>query len=351
MLMFIGAPYLGDLSDKLGRKKVLMMSLAGTAAGFAFSAIGIGYQSLSLLILGRLVAGFSAGSQPIAQAVIADISEKHDKVLNMSLIIFANCLGFIIGPIVGGYFADPDIVGWFSYSTPFYAAGILALLNAGLLMITLRESYQPKTDVHPSLMRGLAVFISAFTNTKIRLHSLILFLLQLSWSIFFLYSPIYLVKLFDYDNLNIAHYMSYMGLVLALALTAGIRLLMKLFSLENTVVFVLTLMGVALLFIPFTHGYNFWWLSIPIAIGASIGYSVMITLCSNRVSSDEQGWVMGVTSSVAAAAFGLGSMLSGTLGWVSNIFAFEVAAVLSLTSATLLFWSTHLKKELEISHL
>lgn len=344
-LMFIGAPFLGDLSDKMGRKKVLMLSLAGTGIGFAVSALGIGYKSIALLIVGRLTAGFFAGSQPIAQAVIADISDKKDKLLNMSLIIFANCLGFVFGPIVGGYFADPDIVPWFSYSTPFYIAGILALINASLLLVTLRESYQPKINVQLNILRGLTVFVSAFTNTKIRRHSLVLFLLELAWTLFFLYIPVYLVHLYDYDNLNIAHYMSYMGIMFALSLSVGIRIFMRFFALETMVIFSLILMSIALVLIQHTQGYGIWWLSIPVIIGGSIGYSVMITICSNLVSANEQGWVMGVTSSIVAAAFGCGALLAGTLGSLHVYLPFWVASGLGLLSAGLLKRIGHVAPE------
>lgn len=339
-LMFIGAPYLGDLSDRLGRKKVLMLALAGTAVGFIISALGIDTKSLSLLIIGRLIAGFFSGSQPIAQAVIADISSDNDKVLFMSLIIVANCIGFIIGPIVGGYFADPDIVSWFSYSTPFYLAGLFALINSSLLLITLRETYQPKPDVQLNLTKGLVVFAEAFTSKRVRVFALILFLVELAWSIFFLYIPIYLVEHFKYDNLNIAHYMSAMGIVFAFALTAIIRVLHRFLNLENMVISVVTMMAIAVFLIPQTTGYNIWWMSFPIAIGTGIGYSVLITICSNQVTKDEQGWVMGLTSSVVAAAFGIGSMLAGTLGTFGKYFPFYVAGMLSLLSVALLIWKT-----------
>lgn len=336
LLMFIGAPFLGDLSDRIGRKKVLMLSLVGTFIGFIISGIGIELKLFNLLIAGRLIAGFFAGSQPIAQAVIADISGEDNKVLFMSLIIVANCIGFIVGPIVGGYFADPHLVSWFTYATPFYVAGISALLNSALLLFTLDETYKPQPDTPLNLLKGLLVFASAFTHKTIRGYSAVLFLHQLAWSIFFLYVPIYLVEYFQYDNLNLAHYMSFMGLAFVFGLTLLIRLLNAILKLDQIVVLVVTLMGIFASLVIYMDGYAFWFSSIPVALGDGIGYSVLITLCSNKVSKDQQGWVMGVTSSVVAAAFGIGSLLAGTLGSFGKFVPFYVTSVLAFASVALL---------------
>jgi DHA1 family tetracycline resistance protein-like MFS transporter len=337
ILMFIGAPFLGDLSDRLGRKKVLLLALAGTAVGFTISAYGIDAKNIWILMAGRVIAGFFAGSQPIAQAVIADVSSAQDKVINMSMIIVANCLGFIIGPIVGGYFADPELVSWFTFSTPFYAAGGLAVINAALLLYTLHETHQPKKNVKLSLARGLIVFSEAFTNKKIRVLALILLLTEIAWSVYFLYIPIYLVETYHYNNINIAHYMSYMGLVFAFALTVMIRLLVKFMRLETLVAAMMVMMGIALPLLIFCNELGLWLMTIFITLPSALGYSIMITICSNAVSHEEQGWVMGITSSVVAAGFGLGSAAAGTLGVFGPALPFGTAALAALLSAALLF--------------
>ena len=95
--MFVGAPILGDLSDQLGRKKVLLICLLGTSAAFAVSALGISLHNVWILMAGRLFGGLMAGSMPIAQAAIIDISSNEDKIKNISLITFALCFGFALG--------------------------------------------------------------------------------------------------------------------------------------------------------------------------------------------------------------------------------------------------------------
>lgn len=333
VLMFIGAPFLGDLSDRIGRKKVLVICLAGDALGFALSGIGIQIGSLLWVIIGRLVSGFFSGSQSIAQAVIADISSHQDKINNMSWIIFANCVGFVVGPIAGGYLADEKIISWFTYSTPFYVAGVLALLNALLLMITLVESYRPKIKAPINIIRGLMVFTDAFTNKKVRWHSVALFIVELTWTIFFVYVPVFVLQNYHYDNIEIAQYMSYMGALFAIALTVGIKICTRYLSYTMTVNLNMIAMGIGLLLIVTeTSAKEFWLYSIPVAVACSIAYSVLITMCSNRVSHDEQGWVMGVIGAVVAAAFSVGAIAASLLAAISIYMPFIFSGILCILS-------------------
>lgn len=331
VLMFIGAPFLGDLSDRIGRKKVLVICLVGDALGFVVSGFGIQFGSLSLVIIGRLISGFFSGSQSIAQAVIADISSHQDKIHNMSWIIFANCVGFVVGPIAGGYLADDDIISWFTYSTPFYVAGGLALLNAILLMMALVESYKPKITAPINIIRGLMVFTDAFTNKKVRWHSLALFIIEFTWTIFFVYVPVFVLQRYHYDNIEIAHFMSYMGILFALALTLGIKLCTRFLSYTKTVNINMIAMGLGLILLSTeSSSKDFWLYSIPVAVSCSIAYSVLITMCSNRVSHDEQGWVMGVIGAVVAAAFSVGAFAASLLAAVNVYMPFIFAGILSI---------------------
>ncbi len=337
VFMFIGAPFLGDLSDRLGRRKILLLALGGTALGFGISALGIDLKNVWILMLGRLLAGFFAGSQPIAQAVIADISSKEDKVLNMSIIIFANCIGFVVGPIIGGYFADNKLVSMFSYSTPFYVAGALALINAVVLLYTLSETHIPVKTVKLNLARGLLVFIEAISNKRIRVLSIVLLLTELAWAIFFLYMPIYLVEQYHYNNLNIAHYMSYLGLLFAFSLTVVIRIMVKFMRLETLVISMMIILGIGVAPLTLFDEKGIWLMTILITIPSGLAYSLMITICSNAVSPDEQGWIMGISSSMTAVGFAIGSAAAGSLGVFGSSVPFLSAALAAVLSSALLF--------------
>ena len=114
---FFGAAYLGDLSDAIGRRKALLICLVGAFIGYFLSAVGIVQSSIVLLMLGRVIAGCTAGSQPIAQAAIVDISSNEHKARNIGLILPSVSLGFVFGPIFGGVLSDTRV--WFSNAFVF----------------------------------------------------------------------------------------------------------------------------------------------------------------------------------------------------------------------------------------
>ena len=116
---FFGAAFLGDLSDQIGRKNALMICLLGACFGYLLSALAVVLNSYLLLLIGRIIAGFTAGSQSIAQAAIVDISLPEHKARNLGLILFFASLGFIVGPMIGGTLSTSSLVSWFNYAMPF----------------------------------------------------------------------------------------------------------------------------------------------------------------------------------------------------------------------------------------
>lgn len=128
---FFAAPVLGAMSDRHGRRLVLLLSLCGSAAGFAVFGIG---GSLWVLLLGRMIEGLSAGSISTLYACIADTHAPHERGPAFGLLGVAGGLGFMLGPVLGG------LLGQHSLSLPLYGAAVLALLNAALVWRWLPES-------------------------------------------------------------------------------------------------------------------------------------------------------------------------------------------------------------------
>lgn len=135
LVQFFMAPVLGRLSDRFGRRPVLIVSAIGTAAGFGIMGFG---QTLGMLFLGRIIDGISGGSIGTAQAYVADITKPAERSKAMGLIGAAFGLGFVFGPAIGGWTAAQ-----FGHSTPMFLAGALALANALLIMFLLPESLPP----------------------------------------------------------------------------------------------------------------------------------------------------------------------------------------------------------------
>lgn len=171
---FFGSAMLGDLSDTMGRKKSLMICLIGASFGYLISAIAIVFHSLIFLIVGRVIAGFTAGSQPVAQAVIVDFSTDDTRAKNIGYVLLAVSIGFVLGPVMGGILSDQHLVPWFNYATPLFFAGILSLINCFLLYFSFKETFIQSQKIKIRFHYALQIFKEAFESKRIRMLSLVL---------------------------------------------------------------------------------------------------------------------------------------------------------------------------------
>ncbi|MCL4506419.1 MAG: MFS transporter [Chloroflexi bacterium] len=141
-MQFLAAPALGKISDRIGRRPVLLISVFGSAMGYV--AFGIG-GALWVLFLSRIIDGITGGNLSTASAYIADVSTPQERAKNFGRIGMAFGLGFILGPALGG--ATSQI----SIDAPAYTAGILSLINVVLIYFLLPESLPPEKREHTPL--------------------------------------------------------------------------------------------------------------------------------------------------------------------------------------------------------
>ncbi len=134
-MQFFSAPVLGNLSDRFGRRPVLLLSLVAMGADYLLMGWA---PTVIWLFVGRIIAGVSAGTYGIANAFIADTFEPDDRAKNFALMGAAFGVGFIVGPVVGGF------LGEYGPRTPFYAAAVLAFVNVIYGFFVLPESLKPE---------------------------------------------------------------------------------------------------------------------------------------------------------------------------------------------------------------
>ncbi|MEH7382662.1 MFS transporter [Bacillus sp. JJ1533] len=140
LMQFLFAPMWGRISDRIGRKPVIMIGIFGLAVSFLLMALS---TELWMLFAARVIGGFlSAANMPTVMAYAADITSEEDRGKGMGVIGASIGLGFIFGPAIGGIFSKTDL------QMPFYIAGILSLITFFLVMVVLKESL-PKELRHP----------------------------------------------------------------------------------------------------------------------------------------------------------------------------------------------------------
>lgn len=338
---FLGSPIMGDLSDQLGRKKVLLLCLLSTAFGYFISTAGILLKSLTLLILGRAVCGLAAGSQPISQAAIIDVSTEENKTFNIGLITLAGSVGFIIGPIMGGYFSNILPSGSLSYSLPFVAAALLAIINMTSLQFSLQETYKPSHKRRLSITQSLMSFKTAIILKPLHVLSIVYVFIQLGWSIFFQYTALFLANSFHYTSDKIGLFMAYLGLIFVFSLSVLMRSLLTILSLYSLIVssLLMILFGLITTLI-FKNELALWLGVIPITIGNALGYAAITSVFSNRVDKDSQGMVMGLVGSLGSVSWVIGSLSMGILSPLGQSIPFIVIVIFETLGLILLYFDS-----------
>jgi len=325
--MFLGAPILGDLSDHLGRKKVLLICLYAECICMWLCAVALFLNSISFIIIFRLLTGLFAGSVGIAQAAVIDISPPHKKAINLSLISIALGVGFAVGPVAGSYFAVNSFFAKFGYSGPFIFAGTLAFLNGTLLLTTFNETTKALKAGKIVWYKGFVLFISGFSSRRLKNLAIALLFIQMAWVLYFQTTSLFMVEVHNYDISQLGYFISYISLVYSIVLIVVIRVLGKFFSIEKIFLYSSILLGCGLLIASFKAEFAAWLAVIPTAAGSGLAYLSVITLFSNSVNKKSQGWVMGIVGSVVAAAACFGSITAGIFVSISFYTTFIIGAI------------------------
>ena len=311
LMQLFFAPLLGRLSDKHGRRPILLISLLGTAAGFLILGFA---TTLWMLFLGRIIDGISGGNISTAQAYIADVTTEEDRAKGMGLIGAAFGLGFVFGPAIGG------VMSRWGIHVPFLFAGALAFCNAVLLYFTLPETVTPDhpARVSAAMGRGWHRVITALRNPRLGFVLTIYFLSIVAFSIMTASFSLFLMFRFGYDAFHNGWVFAFVGIISAGIQGALIGKLVKRFG-EPILVIAGTLMFSASLFAsPFigpTAGVMGGVLGILItgavsAVGNALNAPTLTSLASKSASASEQGTILGVTQSVASLARAVGPAIA-----------------------------------------
>jgi len=325
--MFIGAPILGDLSDHWGRKKVLLVCLYAECIGMLLCAVALSFSSILFIVLGRLFTGLFAGSIGIAQAAVIDISPPHKKAVNLSLISIALGVGFAVGPVAGSYFTVNSFFAKFGYSGPFIFAATLAFMNGTLLLTTFKETSIRFKAGKIVLIKGFLLFISGFTSRRLKNLAITLILTQMAWVLYFQTTSLHMVNVYGYNITQLGRFIAYIAAVYSIVLVLVIRILGRFFTIENIFLYSSVALSFGLLIASLNSELAAWIAVIPIAAGSGLTYLSVVTLFSNSVNKQSQGWVMGIVGSIVAAASCLGSIIAGLFTSISFSLTFIIGAL------------------------
>jgi MFS family permease len=336
---FLGVVYIAKLSDSIGRKNTMLICLAGALTGYVLTIISFYLNSLWLLILGRVVTGFTAGNQPVAQAAMIDASsDAAERDRNMGYLVTGVSVGLVCGPILGGVLADKSLLGRIaSFDMPFYGAAVLVALAIGMVMVFYTDI---RSERAPFRFRPAEILQTLWQVTK---HPVVLMIMpayacfMVANVTFYIFSDNYLTSAFGYGIIGSSVVMLVIGISIAYSSTFLVHPAQQRFGKQWIVGFSLAVMVVSaaayiaspwpvLCYVPvFVFYFCF-----------GVAYPTLLGIFSGSVSQAEQGWVMGVTTAVFTLAGGVMSLIGGGMMSIDIRLPFYVVILAALLGLALM---------------
>ncbi len=291
----IAAPTLGDLSDKYGRRPVLIFSLAGTVLSFVMLAMA---QSITMLFLARIVDGLSGGNISTARAYVADVTEPKDRARAYGLIGAAFGLGFIMGPALSGVLAR------YSYTAPVWAAAGITLVATLMAYFWLPETMHRASAGTGMPFRNLAEMMR---RPGLRRVLWIDFIYWFAFAIFQTTFALFVAGRFGFDVSQTGYFFAGFGILGAVVQGAAIRPIVQRLGDKPTFILGLACTAVGLVGATLARTVSLFTIAlVPLAFGIGFGHPTVSSLVSRAGRGDEQGRVQGAAGAMESLGRAMG---------------------------------------------
>lgn len=306
IMQFLFAPLMGILSDKFGRRPILLLALLGLGIDYIFHAFA---PSIGWLFVGRVLAGITGASITVATAYIADISTPEKKAQNFGMIGAAFGLGFIIGPVIGGVAAKVSL------QLPFLIAAGLTILNVIYGFFVLPESLAPEKRREIDFKRANPIgSLKLIRKYPIVAGLMVSFFLvymasqavQTTWTYFTMFK-------FEWDEAMVGYSLGVVGLIVAIVQGGLVKYAVKLWGEKKTIYigYIFWIVGL-ILFASATQGWMLFAFLLPYCLGG-IASPTLQGIVSNQVADNEQGELQGAMTALISLSSIIGPLVMTNL--------------------------------------
>lgn len=321
LMQFFSTPILGQLSDRFGRKRVLSLSIAGTALGYIAFAIGIITKNIPLLFASRAFDGITGGNISVARAVVADVTAPENRTKNFGLMGAVFGMGFVFGPYIGARLAVPNVSffglfntpSWFSSATPFWFTAILSLINMVLVLWLLPETHKHiNAKLKMAWGKSLDNIKKAALAPGLRVIFASEFLFWGGFTFFTTFFAVLLIQKLGFKTANVGDFFAYIGVCIAISQAVVTPIVAK--YLKNHQVLRFSLLGLsgALLLQLWPQNTTQLLLVAPlIALFHGLTMANVQSLISLSAGPEIQGEILGIDSSVQALAQAIPALIAG----------------------------------------
>jgi DHA1 family tetracycline resistance protein-like MFS transporter len=291
----IASPALGDLSDRYGRRPVLIFSLVGTVVSLVMMAMA---QSLAMLFVARIVDGLSGGNISTARAYVADVTEPKDRARAYGIIGAAFGLGFILGPAMGG------LLSRISYTAPIWAAAAITLVAAVMAWVWLPETVRTATAGSGMPFRNLG---SMLQRPGLRRVLVMDFFYWFSFAIFQTTFALFTAGRFGFDAPQTGYLFAGFGVLGVIVQGVFIRPIVHRLGDRTTFMAGLAFTALGLVSATLAHSVPLFVLAlVPLALGIGFGHPTISSMVSRAGRADEQGRVQGAAGAMESLGRALG---------------------------------------------
>ena len=347
-MQLIFAPFWGRLSDHIGRRPILLFSLAASTIGYVVWGLS---GSLAMLFVSRLIQGAGNANIPVAQAYIADITTPENRAKGMGLIGAAFGLGFVFGPAIGGYCVSPMCQNAIFSAFPSlfqsghlaglqmigYVAAAITLLDLVLVFFLLPEPEKRSKAASERFSLDPTFYLETLNNKKLQVSLLIFFLSTFAFANMEATIILFTQREFNFTPLQNSMMFTYIGLLIVLVQGGLIHRLAKKYGEKHLIAVGTFLVGVGLLLIPFSpDSRNIVLLGIALALlafGSGINNPSNQSLLSKLAPQEKIGGILGVGQSLSTLGRILGPIVGAAafqyLGYASPYFIGATIMVLA----------------------
>lgn len=326
---FFATPIIGRLSDKYGRKPLLVLSITGTALSFLLMAFA---PNAIVLFLARALDGITAGNIPVASAVITDTTEPKDRARGFGIIGASFGFGFLFGPIISA-----STVG-INDSLPFIIAAVISLIAVILTAIFLPETNKHMGEVKKDKLFDFGKLIHALTNKTVG-ATLLLTLLYFTAFFMFIYAfQSASVKVYGMSPNQISWVYTLMGAIGLASQLFLIGIITKRFGIKRTFITTLLWIGIVFIVMYFTTAiWAFVLANVAVALVNNFIQPLSQTILSEETDEKEQGEMQGINASYMSIGQIIGPILAGIVATYSVSAPFFGAGILIIVCFLLSF--------------